>query len=178
MLDFYGLFLSVRELACPTIAAIQGPAIGAGLAVALACDLRVAAQDAKLGLNFVRLGIHPGMGSSWTLPRLVGPAHAADLLLTGRLVDGAEALRIGLVNRCVAREAVLDTALAMAREIASAAPIAVRGTKQALARAVQVELADQLQFEAEQQAICYQSSDLEEGLRAAREKRLPRFEGN
>ena len=81
MRDFYRLFLSVRDLPCPSIAAIQGAAIGAGLAVALACDLRIAAREARLGLNFAKLGIHPGMGSSWTLPRLVGPAHAADLLV-------------------------------------------------------------------------------------------------
>src|SRR3990170_7604312 len=101
MREFYGLFLSVRDLPCPSVAAIHGAAIGAGLCVALACDLRVAARDAKLGLNFTRLGIHPGMGATWTLPRLVGAAHAADLLLSGRSLDGDEALRIGLVNRAV-----------------------------------------------------------------------------
>jgi enoyl-CoA hydratase len=177
MRDFYRLFLSVRELPCPTVAAINGPAIGAGLAVALACDLRVAAREARLGLNFTQLGIHPGMGSSWTLPRLVGPAHAADLLLTGRILDGAEAERIGLVNRCVARDAVVEVALEMAGAIAAAAPLAVRATKRALARSLDVSLDEQLDFEAEQQAICYQSADLEEGLRAARERRRPLFEG-
>jgi len=162
MRDFYGLFLSVRELPCPSVAAIQGAAIGAGLAVALACDLRVAARDAKLGLNFARLGIHPGMGSSWTLPRLVGPAHAGDLLLTGRLVDGAEAERMGLVNQAVEREAVVPRALAWAAEIAECAPLAVRGAKRALAQAFAVSL--------DQQLDC-------EGLLAAREKRAPRFVG-
>jgi enoyl-CoA hydratase/carnithine racemase len=177
MRDFYRLFLSVRDLPCPSIAAIEGAAIGAGLAVALACDLRVAARDAKLGLNFAKLGIHPGMGSSWTLPQLVGPAHAADLLLSGRIIDGAFAERIGLVNRAVPRDTVLATALALADEIASCAPIAVRGAKRALARASEVTLEAQLDFEAEQQAVCYESADLAEGLRAAREKRSPRFEG-
>jgi enoyl-CoA hydratase/carnithine racemase len=175
MRDFYGLFLSVRELPCPTVAAIQGPAIGAGLAVALACDLRVAARDARLGLNFARLGIHPGMGSSWTLPRLVGPARAAELLFTGRLVDGAEAERIGLVNRAVTPEQVLPEAVALAGEIAGCAPRAVRGIKRALARTLDSSLAEQLAFEAEQQALCYESADLEEGLAAARERRAPRF---
>ena len=80
---FYQLYLSVRDLPCPTIAAVNGAAIGAGLCVALGCDIRVAARDAKLGLNFTRLGIHPGMGATWTLPRLVGPARAAELLFTG-----------------------------------------------------------------------------------------------
>lgn len=177
MRSFYGLFLSVRALPCPSIAAIHGAAIGAGLAVALACDLRVAARDARLALNFTRLGIHPGMGSSWTLPRLVGPGHAADLLLTGRVVGGVEAGRIGLVNRVVERDAVLATALELAEEIAGAAPVAVRGARRALARALDVDLEDQLDFEAEQQAICYETADLAEGLRAAREKRAPRFDG-
>lgn len=178
MRDFYRLFLSVRDLPCPSIAAIQGAAIGAGLAVALACDLRIAAREAKLGLNFAKLGIHPGMGSSWTLPRLVGPAHAAELLLSGRIVDGIEAERIGLVNRAVARDTVVTTALALAEEIASCAPIAVRGAKRSLARTSDVTLEEQLDFEAEQQAVCYESADFAEGLRATRDKRSPRFEGH
>jgi enoyl-CoA hydratase/carnithine racemase len=174
---FYRLYLSVRDLPFPTVAAIAGPAIGAGLCVALACDARVAAADARLGLNFVRLGIHPGMGATWTLPRLVGPARAAELLFTGRLVDGAEADRIGLVNRAVAREEVLPTALALAREIAESAPQAVRGAKQALARSLEATLDEQLRFEAEQQARNYETRDLAEGIAAAREKRAPRFDG-
>ena len=177
MRDFYGRFLSVRDLPCPSIAALNGAAIGAGLAVALACDLRIAARDAKLGLNFTKLGIHPGMGSSWTLPRLVGPAHAADLLLTGRILDGSEAERIGLVNRAVARDEVVASALAIAEEIAACAPIAVRQTKQALARSFERDLAEQLAFEAEQQAICYETADFAEGLAAARERRSPAFRG-
>jgi enoyl-CoA hydratase/carnithine racemase len=177
MSAFYRLFLSVRELPQPTVAAIQGAAIGAGLAVALACDLRIAARDARLGLNFNRLGIHPGMGSTWTLPRLVGPAHAADLLLTGRIVDGAEAERMGLVNRAVARDDVVPQALALAAEIAAGAPGPVRATRRALERSLSSSLDEQLDYEAEQQAICYESADLGEGLAAARERRTPRFTG-
>jgi len=177
MRGFYELFLSVRDLPQPSLAAIQGPAIGAGLAVALACDLRIAARDARLGLNFTRLGIHPGMGSSWTLPRLVGPAHAADLLLTGRLVDGDEAARIGLVNRAVPSDQVLSETLAAAAAIAACAPFAVRGTKRALARSLAASFDEQLDFEAEQQALCYESEDLGEGLAATRERRPPHFTG-
>lgn len=177
MRDFYRLFLSLRDLPQPTLAAINGAAIGAGLAVALACDLRFAARDARLGLNFTRLGIHPGMGSTWTLPRLVGPAHAADLLLTGRLVDGAEAERMGLVNRALAPEELLPHALATAAEIAACGPLAVRGTRQALRASPTASLDEQLAFEAEQQARCYESADLAEGLAAVRERRTARFTG-
>lgn len=177
MRAFYELFLAVRELPCPSVAALHGPAMGAGLAVALACDLRVAARDARLGLNFVRLGIHPGMGTTWTVPRLVGPAHAADLLLTGRVVDGQEAERMGLVNRALERDEVLPQALMLADRIAGCAPLAVRGAKQALARTEAASLAEQLDREAEQQALCYESEDLVEGLAAARERRDPRFTG-
>ncbi len=176
MRGFYDLFLSIREFDCPTIAAINGHAIGAGFCVALACDLRIAARDAKLGLNFVRLGIHPGMGATWTLPRLVGPAIAAEWLYTGRIADGERAARDGLVNRAVARDDVMTEALALAREIAGAGPLAVRGTKQALARSAGASLADQLGFEAARQAECYETADLAEGIAAAREKRPPVFE--
>ncbi|HSJ97172.1 MAG TPA: enoyl-CoA hydratase-related protein [Myxococcota bacterium] len=177
MRSFYSLFLSLRELPQPTLAAINGPAIGAGLAVALACDLRIAARNARLGLNFTRLGIHPGMGSTWTLPRLVGPAHAADLLLTGRTIDAAEAERIGLVNRAVAPEELLPQALATAEQMAACAPLAVRGARRALRDALTASLDEQLDFEAEQQALCYESADLAEGLAAARERRAARFTG-
>jgi enoyl-CoA hydratase/carnithine racemase len=177
MRDFYGLFLAVRELPCPSVAAINGAAVGAGLCVALACDLRVAARDARLGLNFTRLGIHPGMGATWTLPRLVGPAHAADLLLTGRTIDGDEAARIGLVNRCTPRATVLEDALRLARELAAGAPLAARGTRHALARSLDATLDDQLDFEAARQAECYETRDMQEGLAAARERRAARFRG-
>jgi enoyl-CoA hydratase/carnithine racemase len=177
MEGFYRLYLSVRELPFPSVAAIHGHAIGAGLCVALGCDIRIAANDARLGLNFVRLGIHPGMGASWTLPRLVGPARAAELLFTGRLLDGAEAERIGLVNRALDRDRVLPAALELAREIAASAPLPVRGAKQALAQSAGATLDEQLRFEAEQQSRNYESRDLQEGIAAAREKRSPRFEG-
>jgi len=175
MRAFYKLFLSIRELPCPTVAALNGAAIGAGFCVALACDLRVAAQDAKLGLNFTRLGIHPGMAATWTLPRLVGPAVASELLFTGRILSGEEAAQLGLVNRAVPREDVLREALALARACATSAPRAVRGVKRALDRALSVSLEDQLSFEAERQAECFESPDLKEGIAALREKREPVF---
>jgi enoyl-CoA hydratase len=177
MSRFYRLFLSLRDLPCPTIAAINGPAIGAGFCVALACDLRYVASDARLGLNFTRIGVHPGMAATWTLPRLVGPALAAELLYTSRLLRGEEAARIGLANRSLPREEVLGAAQATAAEIAGNAPLAVRGVKQALARSDSVSLEDQLQFEASEQARHFESVDAREGLAAIREKRDPVFEG-
>ena len=178
MRGFYGLFLSVRDLPCPTIAAINGHAVGAGLCVALACDLRVVSREARLGLNFAKLGLHPGMGATWTLPRLVGGPRAAELLFTARLIDGAEAAALGLVNRCVEPDQVLPVARALAQEIAGCAPLAVRGIKRALARSAQSSLEDQLGFEAGEQAVCFESRDVREGLAAARERREPRFEGS
>ncbi|HPG26061.1 MAG: enoyl-CoA hydratase/isomerase family protein [Spirochaetaceae bacterium] len=177
MASFYRLFLSLRDLACPTIAAINGHAIGAGLCVALGCDLRFVAREARLGLNFTRLGVHPGMAATWNLPRLVGPAVAAELLYTSRLIDGEEAGRIGLANRVLPAAEVLEAARATAAEIAANAPLAVRATKQALRRTESASIEDQLQFEASEQARHFESRDVHEGLAAIREKRAPRFEG-
>ncbi len=174
---FYRLYLTLRELPQPTIAAVNGAAVGAGACVALACDLRIGAREAKLGLNFARLGIHPGMAATWTLPRLVGPAHAAELLFTGKLVDGAEAERIGLVNRALPAAEVLASALETAQAIAECSPLAVRGAKRSLAGSASVELGAQLDREAHEQSLCYESSDLIEGLAAVRERRAPKFVG-
>jgi len=178
MSRFYRLFLSVRDLPCPTIAAIHGHAIGAGLCLALACDLRYVAREARLGLNFTRLGLHPGMGASWTLPRLVGAARAAELLYTSRLIDGEEAGRIGLASRVLAADEVLAAARATAGEIAANAPLAVRAVKRALDRSAAASLEDQLQFEASEQARTFETADAGEGIAAIREKRDPEFEGH
>jgi enoyl-CoA hydratase/carnithine racemase len=177
MRSFYGLFLAVRDLPCPVIAAINGPAIGAGLCVALACDVRIVAGDARLGLNFTQLGLHPGMGATWTLPRLVGSAHAAEILFAGKPLTGEQAAAIGLANRAVAADEVLPAARTLAAEFAAAAPLAVRGVKRALRRSESARLEDQLSFEAEEQAACFESRDVQEGLAAARERRPPKFEG-
>lgn len=178
MTTFYRLFLAVRDLPCPTIAAINGPAIGAGFCVALGCDFRYVANEARLGLNFTRIGVHPGMGATWTLPRLVGPAMAAELLYTSRIIDGEEAARIGLANRSVPRDEVLAVGERAAREIAANAPRAVRAVKRALARTESATLEDQLQFEASEQARNFESNDAQEGIAAVREKRDPSFSGN
>ncbi len=177
MSTFYRLFLSIREFSCPTIAAINGHAIGAGFCVALGCDFRYVANEAKLGLNFTKIGVHPGMGATWTLPRLVGPALASELLFTSRTIEGEEAVRIGLANRAFDRDEVLPAAMETAAEIAANAPQAVRATKRALRRSENASIEDQLQFEASEQAKNFETGDAREGISAVREKRPPEFTG-
>lgn len=177
MLPFYRTWLAVRELEVPTIAAVNGAAIGAGLAMALACDLRYAADDAKLGVPFTALGMHPGMAATYLLPEVAGLAVAREMLLTGRVVTGAEAADIGLVNRAVPRAGVLDEALAVAAAVAATAPVAARLTKQALRDGGHATYDAALQWEALAQPVTLATEDLQEGLRAQRERRAPRFTG-
>ena len=177
MLPFYRAWLSIASLEVPTIAAVNGPAIGAGLCLALACDIRYAAASARLGAPFVRLGMHPGMAATWLLPEVVGLAAARDLLLTGRTVDADEALRLGLVSRVLPDAELLDEVLATAAGIAGTAPIASRLTKLALADGGHASPEAALQWEALAQPMTLATEDLQEGIRAAREKRAPEFRG-
>ncbi len=177
MRRFYDDFLSVRSLKVPTIAAVHGAAIGAGLCFAMACDLRVAAEGTKLAVNFVKLGLHPGMGATWLLPRLVGPARAAELLMTGRQIEAREAWGMGLVNEVVPADELLSRAKAIAKEIAAAGPVAVAQVKQSLMGQSAGELEAALEVEAAAQAVSYATKDLAEGVAAARERRAPRFTG-
>jgi enoyl-CoA hydratase len=177
MLPFYRAWLSIRRLEVPTIAAINGAAIGAGLCLALACDLRYAASGARMGVPFVRLGMHAGMAGTHLLPEVVGPAHARDLLLTGRLVDAEEAFRLGLVSRVIDADSFLDDVLATAAEVAATAPIASRLTTLALRDGGHADLETCLQWEAMAQPVTLATADLQEGIAAAREKRPPRFTG-
>ena len=177
MLPFYRDWLSLRSLEVPTLAAVNGPAVGAGLCLALACDIRYAARSARLAAPFVRLGMHPGMAATWLLPEAVGLAAARDLLLTGRAVDAEEALRLGLVSRVVDDEQLLDEALAAAAAIAGTAPVASRLTKLALADGGHATYDAALQWEALAQPLTLATEDLQEGIAAAREKRPPEFSG-
>jgi enoyl-CoA hydratase/carnithine racemase len=178
MLPFYRAWLSIRRLEVPTIAAINGPAIGAGLCMALACDLRYAAAGARMGVPFVKLGIHPGMAGTFLLPDVVGGAAARDLMLTGRLVDADEALTLGLVSRVVAREGFLEEVLDTAAGIAATAPIASRLTKLALAGTGHADVESALQWEALAQPVTLATADLQEGIRAVQEKRPAVFTGH
>lgn len=176
MHPFYRQWLRIRELEVPTIAALNGAAIGAGLCIALACDLRYATTGAKLGVPFVKLGMHPGMAATYLLPDVVGPAHARDLLLTGRLVAGEEAVRLGLVSAVYDDAAFADAVLDIAVGIAATAPIPSRLTKVAL-RDGHADLEACLRFEALAQPMTLATEDLQEGIRAAVEKRAPEFQG-
>jgi enoyl-CoA hydratase/carnithine racemase len=176
MLAFYARYLSVTTLAVPTIAAIEGAAIGAGLAVAMACDLAVVDEDAKLALNFVQLGLHPGMGSTYLAPLRAGEMRGAELLVTGRRFDGREAARIGIALESLPAAEVLPRAMTLAHGIARNAPLAVAGVKRGLAIDA-AALGKALAHEAREQAISYASADLGEGLLAASQRRAPSFAG-
>jgi enoyl-CoA hydratase len=176
MLPFYRAWLSVRELEVPTIAALNGPAIGAGLCLALACDLRYAARGARLGMPFVKLGMHPGMAGTHLLPDVVGEAAARDLLLTGRLVDADEALALGMVSRVFEPDRFLAEVRDIAAGIAATAPVASRLTTLAL-RQRHADLETALQWEALAQPVTLATDDLQEGIRAAKERRPARFTG-
>jgi len=177
MRAFYRAWLTIRDLDVPTVAAVNGAAVGAGLAVALACDLRYVAEDARVGVPFTSLGMHPGMATTWLLPEVVGLAAARELLLTGRTLTGAEAVSMGLANRSVPAAGVLDAALAVAREIAATAPVAARLTKRALADGGHGNFEAALEWEALAQPVTLATADLQEGLRAQREGRAPIFTG-
>jgi enoyl-CoA hydratase/carnithine racemase len=177
MIGFYRSWLAIRRLEVPTIAAINGPAVGAGLCLALACDLRYAAASARMSVPFVRLGMHAGMAATYSLPNVVGEAHARDLLLTGRTVGAEEAFRIGLVSRVSPDETFLDDVLATAREVAATAPVASRLTKVALRDGGHADFDSAIEWEALAQPATLATHDLQEGVSAARERRQPRFTG-
>jgi len=177
MRQFYASFLSIRHVRVPTVAVLHGAVVGAGLCFAMACDLRIAGASAKLSANFVRVGLHPGMGATWLLPRLVGPAKATELLLTGDTLDGPEAHRIGLVNRVIADDELDRHAHALAERIAGGAPLALASTKATLAETADAALDDALDREALAQAQSFASEDLKEALRAFAHKRAPQFSG-
>jgi enoyl-CoA hydratase len=177
MIGFYRSWLSIRQLEVPTIAAINGPAVGAGLCLALACDIRYASASARMSVPFVRLGMHAGMAATYTLPNVVGAACARDLLLTGRMVGAEEAHRIGLVSSVAPDDEFLDGVLATAAEIAGTAPIASRLTKVALRDGGHADFEAAIEWEALAQPITLATEDLQEGVRASRERRTPKFSG-
>jgi 2-(1,2-epoxy-1,2-dihydrophenyl)acetyl-CoA isomerase len=169
---------ALRTMGQPVIAAVNGVAAGAGASLAFACDLRIAAEEARFVLAFGRIGLVPDSGTTWFLPRLVGPAKAAELALFGDQVDAAEALQIGLVTRVVSGDQLLPEARALAQRLAEGAPLALALTKTALDRSMAIDLDEALEGEAKLQGIAGASADHAEGLAAFREKRPPRFTGS
>ena len=167
MAHFYRAYLSVLTLDIPTIAAVQGHAIGAGLAMALGCDIRLAAQGARMGVTFLNLGLHPGMATTYLLPKLVGTAHAADLIFTGRLLSAEEAAAIGMVNRVIPRDRLMDEAREVAGEIASKPTGAMRTAKRALVRFKLDGLESALDHEATAQMASFSSPEMKRLLSEA-----------
>ncbi|MDH4142384.1 MAG: enoyl-CoA hydratase-related protein [Chloroflexota bacterium] len=174
---FNPIIRAVRSMGQPVIAAVNGVAAGAGASLAFACDLRVAAAEARFVLAFGRIGLIPDSGATWFLPRLIGASRAAELALVGDPVAADEALRIGLVHRVVPGDALGSEARALADRLAASAPVALAMTKAALEHAWEMDLEASLSEEARLQGVAGRSADHAEGLTAFREKRPPRFTG-
>lgn len=167
----------IRSTPQPVIAAVNGPAAGAGASLALACDLRVASERATIGFTFGRIGLHPDWGASYFLPRVVGAGRAAELVFSGRMVDAAEAERIGLFQRVFPADAFEEEVRRLAREYAARAPLALACAKRTLARSFGSDLEGMLAAEEEAQLRCFRSADAREGIAAFHEKRRPVFTG-
>jgi len=170
--------LRIMRLEKPLIAAVNGVAVGGGCCLAMCCDIRLAADIARFGVVFIHRGLSGAdMGATWLLPRIVGLGKAAELLLTGDIIDAQEAQRIGLVNKVVPLEKLEEEASTLASRLATAAPLGIKMTKRALLRTFTSDLASQLEFEASVQTFCFGTKDIEEGIRSFLEKREPMFEG-
>ena len=169
--------LALFNLEVPVIAAINGPAIGAGLDLACMCDIRVASESAKFAESFVKLGIIPGDGGAWLLPRLIGLSRASELSYTGEVIGAQQAAEWGLVSRVVPADRLLPTAMEIAQRIAANPPHAVRLTKRLLREAMHTRLDTLLEMAAAFQALSHQTEDHKEAVSAFLEKRVPQFKG-
>lgn len=176
------LLLNLREFPLPTIAAIDGPALGGGLEMSLACDIRIASSTAKMGLVETKLAIIPGGGGTQLLPRLIGPALAKELIYTGRIIDGNEAFKIGLINHVVNQNndgnAAFLKSFELSDEIKNQGPIAVRLAKVAIDKGLDVDLHTGLVLEQACYAQVIGTKDRIEGLAAFKEKRLPKYQSH
>jgi enoyl-CoA hydratase/carnithine racemase len=175
--DLYEQALRLFETQTPVVAAVQGAAVGGGVGLALSADFRVASPESRFSTNFARLGIHHGFGLTVTLPRVVGHQRAIEMLYTGVRVGGEQALEIGLCDRLAPPERLREEAVALAREIAASAPLAIRSIRQTM----RADLAQLVRFatarEADEQAKLFPTGDFAEGVAAATERREPRFRG-
>ncbi len=169
----YAAFLSDKPIVC----AINGYALGGGLELALACDIRIASDNARFGLPEVQIGSIPGAGGTQRLPRFIGRSDAMLMLLTGDMIDSAEALRVGLISRVVPRAELLETAMKLARRIAENAPLAVRAVKRLAVQGAHLPLLDAMRAERTAWGLLRDTQDRVEGRVAFQQKRRPRFEG-
>lgn len=168
---------TIRETSKPVIASVNGAAAGGGANLALACDLRIASDQASIGQTFNRIGLAPDWGGTYFLPRLVGPSKALELFFSADMVDAREAHRIGLFNKVVPHDQLQAETRALARSLAAKPPLALARAKQAVYRSGDRSLGEMLDFELEAQMQCFQSGDAWEGLQAFLEKRRPSFHG-
>jgi len=169
--------LAMRDAPQPIIAAVNGAAAGAGMNLALGCDIRLASTAAKFSQAFVKRGLHPDWGGTYFLPRVVGMAKACELIFTGAVIDAAEALRLGIVSQVLAPEELLLAAQTLARAIAAGPPIAIRLAKRGLYRNAESDLRTALEYETFAQNTCFETEDATEGIKAFVEKRAPQFKG-
>jgi len=166
---------TIAAFSKPVIAAINGFALGGGCELALACDIRICSGNAKFGQPEVNLGVTPGFGGTQRLPRLVGAGLALELLFTGDMIDAQEAARIGLVNRVVEQDDLLDECRTIMNKIAKKGPLAVRLCKELVQAGMEMDIARACQYEADLFGVCFASEDQKEGMKAFLEKRRPEF---
>jgi enoyl-CoA hydratase/carnithine racemase len=167
----------LEAMAKPTVAAVNGPAVGAGGSLALACDVRIASPGASFGLVFSRLGLHADWGGTYFLPRLVGAGKALELILTGDIVDAGEALRLGIFSRIASAGELAAAARDLAKKLAAKSPLALLLARQAVHDSVNMRLKDVLDLEIDNQMRCFRGPDAKEGIAAFLEKRAPAFGG-
>ena len=172
------VILAIRQMAKPVIASINGPASGAGCNLALACDLRIASNNATFSQSFAKVGLHPDWGGTYFLPRLVTPNKACEMFFLGESIDAEEALRLGIINQLVAPEDLESATLQLAQRLRAAPPIALAAAKHAVYMSQAAELEEMLRYETEAQLRCFDSDDGHEGVHAFLEKREPKFTGH
>jgi len=172
-----GLLNRIDGLHIPSIAAINGYAFGVGCEIALACTFRLASENARIGQLEINLGIIPGAGGTQRLPRLIGKARAAELILTGKIIQAEEAYQLGLVNEVVLPEKLMDGCFRLAKTLAEKSPVAMKYALRAINQGMDVDLATGLKIEGLCLGACFASEDSKEGLNAFLEKRKPKFKG-